>query len=403
MKITNVRIRELSGTTQYPDDFWQERLRMPTDIYPKFKARTARDVYGGWKFISESGDKQKVRNVFLEIDTDEGVRGISGPINWLAPAFYIDTQLKPILIGQDPFATELIWDQMYRNAIHGRKGDNMHAISYVDVALWDIKGKALGQPVYRLLGGPTQEKIPAYASALGFSIEPDKAREKVKEFRAQGFTGTKWFVREGPTDGPEGERKNVQLMKALREAAGPDMKIMIDCWNSWDVPYTLKMAELMAEYQPYWFEEPVLADLPESYARLRAECPVKIAGAEHEYTRWGAKMLMDLGACDVYHLDPVWAGGISELVKICTLASTYDVQVIPHGCMPHINAQVSFAHNVVLVPMMEYLVVLNEMWQHFLKNPLKPVDGFFSPPDRPGIGIELDDSKIESERELSWA
>jgi L-alanine-DL-glutamate epimerase-like enolase superfamily enzyme len=292
---------------------------------------------------------------------------------------------------------------MYRNAIHGRKGDNMHAISYVDVALWDIKGKALGQPVYRLLGGPTQEKIPAYASALGFSIDPEKAREKVKEFRTQGFTGTKWFVREGPTDGPEGERKNVQLMKALREAAGPDMKIMIDCWNSWDVPYTLKMAELMAEYQPYWFEEPVLADLPESYARLRAECPVKIAGAEHEYTRWGAKMLMDLGACDVYQLDPVWAGGISELVKICTLASTYDVQVIPHGCMPHINAQVSFAHNVVLIPMMEYLVVLNEMWQHFLKNPLKPVDGFFSPPDRPGIGLELDDSKIESERELSWA
>lgn len=403
MKITNVRIRELFGTIQYPDDFWQERLRMPTDIYPNFKARTARDVYGGWKFISESGDKQKVRNVFLEIDTDEGVTGISGPINWLAPAFYIDTQLKPILIGQDPFATELIWDQMYRNAIHGRKGDNMHAISYVDVALWDIKGKALGQPVYRLLGGPTQGKIPAYASALGFSIEPEKAREKVKEFRAMGFTGTKWFVREGPTDGPEGERKNVQLMKALREAAGPDMKIMIDCWNSWDVSYTLKMAELMAEYQPYWFEEPVLADLPESYARLRAECPVKIAGAEHEYTRWGAKMLMDLGACDIYQLDPVWAGGISELVKICTLASTYDVQVIPHGCMPHINAQVSFAHNVVLVPMMEYLVVLNEMWQHFLKNSLKPVDGFFSPPDRPGIGIELDDSKIESERELSWA
>lgn len=403
MKVTNVRIRELIGTIKYPEDFWQERLRMPTDIYPRFKARTARDVYSGWKFISESGGKQRVRNVFLEIDTDEGITGISGPINWLPPAFYIDTQLKPILIGQDAFATELIWDQMYRNAIHGRKGDNMHAISYVDIALWDIKGKALGQPVYRLLGGPVQDKIPAYASALGFSIEPEKAREKVKEFRAQGYTATKWFVREGPTDGPEGERKNVALMKTLREAAGPDMKIMIDCWNSWDVPYTLKMADLMADYQPYWFEEPVLADLPESYARLRAECPVKIAGAEHEYTRWGAKMLMDMGACDIYQLDPVWAGGISELMKICALASTYDVQVIPHGCMPHINAQVSFANNAVLVPMMEYLVVLNEMWQYFLKTPLKPVNGFFSPPDKPGIGIELDESRIESERELSWS
>ncbi|HEY83338.1 MAG TPA: mandelate racemase/muconate lactonizing protein [Dehalococcoidia bacterium] len=402
MKITNLRLRELEGTIHYPGTFWEERLRMPTDIYPEFKARTGKDLYTHWGFIHVGKDQHKIRRIFLEIDTDESVSGISGPINWLAPAFYIDTQLKPLLIGQDPLATERLWDIMYRNAIHGRKGDNMHAISYVDVALWDIKGKALGQPVYRLLGGPVQEKIPAYASALGFSIEPERAKERVKEFLKQGYTATKWFVREGPTDGPEGVRKNVELMKALREAAGPDMEIMIDCWSSWDVPYTLKMAELLAEYRPYWFEEPVLADRPESYAQLRAQCPVKIAGGEHEYTRWGAKMLMDLGACDIYQMDPVWAGGISEVNKICTLASVYDVQVIPHGCMPQVNAQVSFAQNVTVVPMMEYLVVLNEMWQHFLKTPLKPINGFFYPPEAPGVGIELDESKIEAERELSW-
>jgi L-alanine-DL-glutamate epimerase-like enolase superfamily enzyme len=402
VKITRIKLRQLEGTIHYPDTFWEERLRMPTDIYPRFKARTGKELYARWGFIADGQDRHKITCVFLQIDTDEGISGLSGPINWRAPAFYIDTQLRPLLMGQDPLATELLWDQMYRNAIHGRKGDNMHAISYADIALWDIKGKALGQPVYRLLGGPVQEKIPAYASALGLSIEPEKAREQVLEFKQQGYTATKWFVREGPTDGPEGVRKNIELMKTLREAAGPDMEIMIDCWSSWDVPYTLKMAGLLAEYRPYWFEEPVLADLPESYARLRAQCPVKIAGGEHEYTRWGTKMLMDRGACDIYQMDPVWAGGISELNKICALASAYDVPVIPHGCMPQINAQVSFAQSVVVVPMMEYLVVLNEMWQHFLKTPLKPVDGYFTPPEYHGVGIEFDESKIEAEQELSW-
>ena len=401
MKITDVRLREVSGTIHYPDDFWQERQRMPTDIYPESKARSGRDLYKAWNIIGDS-DTQWVKGVFLEIDTDEGITGISGPINWTIPCIHIEAQLKPLLLGKDPFATELIWDQMYRSSLHGRKGYNMHAISYVDIALWDIKGKALNQPVYRLLGGPVQEKIPAYFSAVGYSLEPEQVYEKVKAFRAEGYTATKWFVREGPTDGPEGERKNVELMKTLREAGGPDMKIMLDAWNSWDVHYTLKMARLMAEYEPYWFEEPVMLDVPQSYARLRRESPVKIAGAEHEFTRWGAKMLMDLGACDIYQMDTVWAGGISELVKVCTLASTYDVQVIPHGCSPNINAHVSFAHNATLVPMMENLIIFNKPLQHFMANPLKPVDGYYSPPKEPGIGIDLDESKIESERLLTW-
>jgi L-alanine-DL-glutamate epimerase-like enolase superfamily enzyme len=190
-------------------------------------------------------------------------------------------------------------------------------------------------------------------------------------------------------------------MKALREAAGEDMKIMIDCWNSWDVPYTLKMADVLAEYHPFWFEEPVLADLPQSYARLRATCPITIAGAEHEYTRWGCKMLMDMGAVDIYQVDTAWAGGISEVSKICTLASAYDVQVIPHGgSVP--NAQLSFAQNSVITPMVEYLVIHQEIGQFFLKNPVKPVNGFITPPTAPGVGLDLDESKIESERDIKW-
>lgn len=402
MKITDIRIRELTGSIQYPDDHFQERQRSPMDIYPEAKARGGRELYKAWNFISD-GDSSLVKSVFVEIQTDEGITGIAGPINWTIPCVYIEAQLKPLLIGRDPFATELLWDQMYRSAPHGRKGFHMHAISYVDVALWDIKGKALGLPVSHLLGGPVQQKIPAYASTVGFSLELDKVFEKVTQFREQGYTATKWFVREGPTDGAEGERKNVELIKTIREAGGPDMKIMLDSWSGWDVSYTLRMARLMEEYDPYWFEEPVRTDLPQSYARLRRDCPVNIAGGEHEFTRWGSKQMMDMEACDIYQMDTLWTGGISEMVKIATLASAYDVPVIPHGTSQHVNAHVSFSQNAAVVPMMEDLIPFRLMTQHFLAAPLAPVDGYFTPPTTPGVGLDLDESKIEAERDLSWA
>ena len=406
MKITNVRLRRLEGTMHHSGVFWEERFRRPTDIYPRFRAQGA-GVFGGGQLTPLEDGRYEVTGTFVQIETDEGVSGIA-PVCSAASrsdvtSLYIDTQLKPILMGQEPMAIELLWDQMYRSSIHGRKGENMMAISSVDIALWDLKGKALGQPVYKLLGGAVQDKIPAYASALGCSIESGKAKERVKEFVRQGYRATKWFVREGPSDGPDGVRKNVELMRVLREAAGEDVAIMLDCWNSWDVPYTLKMADLLAEYRPFWFEEPVLPDLPQSYARLRATCPVTIAGGEHEYTRWGCKLLMDMEALDVYQVDPLWAGGISEVNKICTLASAYDVQVILHGSSMPVNAQVSFAQNSVVTPMMEDLVVRQKILQFFLKNPVKPVDGFITPPAAPGVGLELDESKIESEREISWS
>ncbi len=129
---------------------------------------------------------------------------------------------------------------------------------------------------------------------------------------------------------------------------------------------------------------------------------MSLPGAEHEYTRWGCKVLMDMEALDVYQVDPEWAGGISEVNKICTLASAYDVQVIPHGNSVPANAQISFARNSVVTPMMECQVLFNERVQFFLKNLVKPVNGFITLPTAPGVGLELDGSKIESERDIRW-
>ena len=147
-------------------------------------------------------------------------------------------RLRPILLGQDPIAHEKLWDQMHRIMVHGRQGDAMLAISAIDCALWDLKGRWLGQPVYRLLGGPTRDSMPCYAWMLGFAVHDlGRVRERAAEYQALGYTAQKWFFRHGPMSGPEGMRENVALVRTLRETLGEDDDIMLDCWQSFDPIY----------------------------------------------------------------------------------------------------------------------------------------------------------------------
>jgi L-alanine-DL-glutamate epimerase-like enolase superfamily enzyme len=398
MKITRIRLRELTGSFAFDGPFWEERLIRPIDVYPEFKASPP----GSWLPMKRSDGRYQIRTVFVEIETDEGVSGIGGPVPHEL-AYIINQQLTLLLVGQEATATERLWDMMYRDAVHGRKGPTMMAISAVDCALWDLRGKWLGQPVYRLLGGPVRTSIPAYASALGFSLEPAKVTERVKQFVAEGFTATKWFPRHGPTDGPEGIRKNVELARTLREALGPDRDFMLDAWMSWDVPYTVRIAELVEEYRPRWIEEPVQPDMIAACAEIQRRSRVPIATGEHEYTRWGIKLLLDAGASEVIQADTYWAGGISEMMKIYSLASCYGIPVIAHGHSVPANIQLGAALPIPQVPLIEYLVKWNQLLQHFWKNPVVPVNGMVSVPEGPGMGMELDPAKIEAERELDWA
>ena len=395
MKITDVRLFQLRGTMEFPGEFWEERLIRPIDVYPEHKSEGA-----AWLEKLDNG-KYQMSSIFLEIVTDDGVSGIGGPIT-LEYAFIIDTQLKALLIGADPLATELLWDKMYRHSVHGRKGSTMIAISAVDCALRDLKGRALKTPVFRILGGPTRSEITCYASMLGFSVEPERAAARAKEYKDLGFKAMKWFFREGPTDGREGIRKNVEMVRAVREAVGDDVDIMLDAWMSWDVPYTLKMAELLAEFNPRWIEEPVLPDKIDSYAQITSQSVVPISGGEHEYTRWGLKQLMDAGAVNVLQPDIYWCGGISETLKICALASAYDLPVIPHGHSSNAGAHLTASQPATLVPLQEYLIKWNVIHQWFLKTPLQPVNGVITLPETPGLGMDLDDAKIEEQRPLSW-
>ncbi len=395
MKIVDIKLREISGIMEHPDPFWEERLIRPVDVYPEFREQ-------GADYSTSLGDgRYAIRAVFLEIHTDDGIVGLAGPCSRME-AFIIDTSLRPLLVGGDPLAIERLWDVMYRASIHGRKGETMMAISVVDCGLWDLKGKALGQPVFRLLGGPTRTNFPAYASALGFSIEPEDAAARAAQFASEGYTATKWFFRDGPTDGPDGIRRNLTLARTLREAVGDDVDIMLDAWSSWNVPYAIRMANRLAEYNIRWLEEPVLADKLDSYAQIRDGSPIDISGGEHEYTRWGFRQIVERGAMDVLQPDIYWCGGLSETIKICSLASAFDLPVIPHGHSSHATAHLIASQPPTVTPIQEFLIKWNAIHQFFLEEPLNPVNGTITVPDAPGMGIAIDEAKVESERELRF-
>jgi L-rhamnonate dehydratase len=399
VRISGLRLRQLTGIMEHEEPFWEERLQRPIDVYPEYKSQRARP--GFWMPQPIAANRSRVISIFLEIDTDDGVTGRAGPIPHEV-AYIIDREFRGVLEGADALATERAWDMMYREAVHGRKGATMMAISAIDCALWDLKGRWLAQPVYRLLGGPIRPSAPAYASMLGYSIEPEMAAQRTREKVAEGFTAVKWFPLWGPTDGRDGMRRNIALAEALREAAGPDVDIMLDAWMSWNKPYTLEFARRVAHLDIKWIEEPVMPDKIALCAEINAASPVPIATGEHEYTRWGQKELLDAGASEFLQADTYWAGGLSEMVKICTLASTYDIPVIAHGHSVPSNVHLTLAMPELLCPLVEYLVKWNELLQFFWQEPVKPVNGTITVSDRPGFGMELDPAKIETDEELRW-
>lgn len=342
------------------------------------------------------------RAVYVEIATDAGPTGFYGPIN-REQAFIIRSKFRSLLIGRDALAGEALWDRMRRRDRHARSGPYMMAISALDNALWDIRGKHFGVPVYRLLGGPTRERIRAYASMLGYSTEPQEAAKVARDFYDRGFTAQKWFFQYNPNHGGEGRRKNIALVRALREKLGEDADLMFDCKWAWDVPYSISMARAIMPYRPYWMEEPLHPEQIEGYIRIKRETGIPLASGEHFYTRWNVKPFLDAGALDFVQTDPEWCGGITELVKICALCEAYEVKVVPHG--HHILAAVHVVASQppTVCPMVEYLFRSHmDRMQYFHKTVLRPENGYLALPVEPGIGLSLDEDKIAEKRELKW-
>ena len=329
----------------------------------------------------------------VEIECDDGTVGIGNAA--LAPhatKTTIDTYLKPLLIGTDPLDSEYLWQSMYRRTLpFGRKGIGMAAISAVDLAVWDAKGKILRQPVFRLLGGRTKPKIPVYASRL-YSQPLDTLYAEAKSYADQGFSAVKLRFGWGPKDGLAGIGKNLDLVKTAREAVGPTVDLMADCYMGWTLEYARRMLRELAPHNLRWVEEPLIADDLAGYAELSALNHVAISGGEHEYTLHGFRHALDLGAFEIVQFDVNRVGGITAAKKIADLCEAYDIPVIPHAGQMH-NYHVTMSSYAA--PIAEYfpqvpVEVGNELfWTIFDGEPVAQ-DGFVDLDDaKPGFGLTL--------------
>lgn len=329
----------------------------------------------------------------VEIECDDGTIGIGNAA--LAPhatKATIDTYLKPLLIGTDPMDSEYIWQSMYRRTLpFGRKGIGMVAISAVDLAVWDAKGKILQQPVFKLLGGRTKPKIEVYASRL-YSQPLDTLYAEAKSYADQGFKSVKIRFGWGPKDGLEGLHRNVDLIRTTREAVGDGVDIMADAYMGWNVEYAKRMLRMLTPFNLRWVEEPVIADDLNGYAELKAMNLVSISGGEHEYTLPGFRQALDLKAFDIAQYDVNRVGGITAAKKIADLCEAYDVLVIPHAGQMH-NYHITMSSYGA--PIAEYfpkvpVEVGNELFWYIFDGEPVAENGYINlADDKPGFGLTL--------------
>jgi L-alanine-DL-glutamate epimerase-like enolase superfamily enzyme len=334
-----------------------------------------------------------------EIETEDGIIGIGNAA--LAPQITkktIDTYLKPLVIGEDPFDYAYIWEKMYRRTLAwGRKGIGMTAISAVDIAIWDVLGKIINKPVFKLLGGRTKEKIPVYASKL-YSQPLDKLQKEAESYKKQGFKMYKMRFGWGPKDGPEGMKKNIQLVEAVREVIGESADLMLECYMGWNLDYSKRMMPKLMKFNPRWLEEPVIADDIHGYAELNNMQMIPIAGGEHEFSLFGFKQLLDAKALSYIQYDTNRVGGITAAQKINALAEAYQIPVVPHAGQMH-NYHLTMAN--INCPISEFFPVHdveigNELFYYIFQGDPAPKDGYIDLDDNlPGLGISLTNKFIK--------
>lgn len=361
-----MKISEVKTHSFQMDVSWctETLIANPMSIYPKYREKRSSWYGQMWATV-------------VEIKS-EGISGygfIGGASRGSVAA--IEDQFKIFLEGADPFNTELIWEQCFRaSQYYGRKGSALNAISGIDIALWDLKGKVLGRPVYDLIGGKTKDRLRAYATGI--------FTQRNKEL---GFRDVKIPVRYGPADGKEGLKKNEEDIKKTREVLGPEGDLMLDCYMALDVPYTIQLAKIAREYGVKWIEEPVLPDKIDSYRRIKDAVPdIMITGGEHEFTRYGFKELLEKNAVDLIQPDIYRVGGLSEVIKIAAMSSAYDIPIVLHGIgAPTYHFEMATAH----APIAEYWDVYASGGEPVFIGEPTVKDGYVVFNEKPGFGYEL--------------
>jgi L-rhamnonate dehydratase len=385
--ITAVEIRSVRGPEPEPTLPYQQRRPNMLHLYPEH--RPPRLVADG---AAVPGSAEAL---YLRIGTDAGAEGFYGPID-PAATWPILQMLGPFLIGQDALAGTILWDKLERLDRHARHGHLKMAISALDNALWDLRGKVFEAPVWQLLGGGSRSRIPAYASMLGTSLAPDSIAAAAAARKTEGFTGQKWFLADGPGSGSAGLDRDVRVTEQIRDVLGPEHELMIDVFQEWDLSFARAWAERVRDVNITWLEEPFQPGKYPAFVELHRSTGIPLSAGEHLYDRAEVLPYLRDGVLAVVQSDPEWCGGVTELVRICALADTFGVPVIPHGHGLHAALHVVASQSPATCPKVEYLVNWIDTKHHFELNPPRPSRGSFDLPEADGFGIELDDSKIEA-------
>lgn len=395
--IEEIEILRLTGSHPVVRGVNRQHQVQPAHLYPDRRPPAYRDaVYPD----DAKPTTASLTQYYVRVRTRGGLEGLYGAVDKEALPVLLGP-LRSLLLGQDALAIERLWDQMYRSNRHSRASHYMMAISYLDNALWDLRGRCFGAPVYRLLGGPTQLPVEVYGSCLGFAIEPELAARRAVQFAKDGFRRQKWFLGYGPGDGARGMDLNVQLVRALRDAVGEDIELMFDAYQGWDLQYALEWCRKVERHRPAWLEEAFpIADI-ESFARLSRATAVPLATGEHLYNRWEVARFLEAGALHYIQADPEWCGGVSETLKIGHLCSVHGVKLVPHCHNIHGALHIVASQSPALCPFGEYLINYVPEKLHFIKDPPLTTNGWVALSERPGFGIELDADKIERQEVLT--
>jgi len=340
--------------------------------------------YPAYRNSRQSFGLNVLGTLVVEIEADNGVAGFAVSTGGEPGAWIVERHLARFLEGAYVTDLELLWDQMYLSTLfYGRKGLVVNVISCIDLALWDLLGKLRQEPVYHLLGGAVREELIFYATGA----RPDLAQ-------TMGFIGGKMPLLHGPAEGEEGLKKNLELLAQTRARTSADFWLMYDCWMSLNLNYAVRLAHGAAAAGLKWIEEALPPDDYWGYAELRRQAPpsMLVTTGEHEATRWGFRMLLEMGCADIIQPDVNWCGGITELIKISALADARGVLVVPHASSVYSYHFVITRHNS---PFAEFLMMAPKadrvipMFSPLLLDEPVPQNGRMKLPDTPGFGVRL--------------
>ncbi|CZS96108.1 probable starvation sensing protein rspA [Rhynchosporium agropyri] len=321
----------------------------------------------------------------VELEGTDGTVGFATGFGGPPACWLVHQHFERFLIGADPRDTNHLFEQMYRGSMfYGRKGLPVAVISVIDLAMWDLVGKIRNEPVYKLIGGATRDRLDFYCTGP----EPTAAK-------AMGFWGAKVPLPYCPEEGHTGLKKNVEFLRKHRESVGPDFPLMVDCYMSLNVPYTIELAKACLDLNINWWEECLSPDDTDGFAQIkRAHPQIKFTTGEHEYSRYGFRKLIEGRNLDIIQPDVMWLGGLTELLKVSAMAAAYDIPVVPHASGPY---SYHFVVSQTNCPFQEYLAnspdgksVLPVFGDLFLDEPI-PLKGYLDTKqlDKPGFGLTL--------------